>query len=370
MPACPGGIMQRREFLLGAAAASGSAGVALPQGGQTLREVAAARNICFGSELTLADLDGIAGYGDLIAGECAIITPGLEAKWAAVEPQDGVFRFAAMDRLAAFAAAHGLKLHMHNLVWSVALPRWVVPAIADGRGADIMARHIAALVDRYQAQVESWDVVNEPADPRWPSGPEGLCTTPWRRALGADYVRRALAEAHDGNPRARLLINDDDLEYDAPDRQKKRDIYVRLLTALRRQDVTLNGFGLEAHLKPWLPIADAPYRRFLRDLAGLDLAIYVTELDVCDRTLPAEIGARDAAVAAMAKRYLDLVLDETAVTTVITWGLCDSTTWMLRDRAGQRDDGLAPRPLPYDNALRAKPMREALLAAFRHAPVR
>jgi endo-1,4-beta-xylanase len=275
-----------------------------------------------------------------------------------------------MDHLAAFATSRGLKLHMHNLIWSVALPRWVVPAIAEGRAANIMARHIATLVNRYQDHVDSWDVVNEPADPRWPSGPEGLCTTPWRRALGADYLRRALMAAHDGNPRARLLINDDDLEYDTPDRQKKRDIYLRLLTALRQQGVPLHGFGLEAHLKPWLAIAEAPYRRFLADLAGLDLTIYVTELDVCDRALPADTRTRDVAVAAMTRRYLDLVLDERAVTTVMTWGLCDRTTWMRQDRAGQRDDGLPPRPLPYDVALRAKPMREALMTAFRHAPGR
>ncbi len=362
--------MHRRNMLFGGAAAACAMRFGEPPGAPTLRGAAAARNIRFGSEVTLPELNSIPGYGDLIARECAIITPGLEAKWGAIEPQDGVFRFASMDRLAAFAVAHGLTLHMHNLIWAVALPPWVVPAIAEGRAADIRARHIATLVRRYQDHVESWDVVNEPADPRWPSGPEGLCTTPWRRALGADYMRRALDAAHSGNPRVRLLINDDDLEYDAPDRQKKRDIYVRLLTALRRQGVPLHGFGLEAHLKPWRPIADAPYRRFLRALAELDLTLYVTELDVCDRTLPPEIDARDAAVAAMTKHYLDLVLDERAVTTVMTWGLGDRTTWMRHDRAGQREDGLAPRPLPYDEALRPKPMRDALMAAFRHAPPR
>ena len=333
----------------------------------TLRDIAAAKNIRFGTEVTMADLDADPDYGALIARECDIITPGIEAKWAYTEPQEGVFRLGPMDRLADFAHRRGLRLHMHNLIWAVGLPRWTLAAIAEGREASIMARHIGELVSRYQDKVDSWDVINEPADPRWPSGPEGLCTTPWRQGLGAAYVADALTDASRINPRATLLINDDDLEYEAPDRARKRDIYIRLVSALKEQNVPVHGFGLEAHLKPWRPIADMDYRRFLRELGDVGLRIYVTELDVCDRTLPPDIALRDKAVAAMAKRYLDIVLDEPATTTVMTWGLSDRTTWMLHDPAGQRPDGLAPRPLPYDAHLNAKPMRAALVSAFAYA---
>ena len=96
----------------------------------------------------------------------------------------------------------------------------------------------------------------------------------------------------------------------------------------------------------------------------------MTELDVCDRGLPSEIAPRDLAVAEVTKHYLDIVLDEPATGTVITWGLSDRTTWMLHDPAGQRRDGLTPRPLPYDAQLRPKPMRAALTEAFAHAPDR
>jgi endo-1,4-beta-xylanase len=363
--------MLRRSLLtIGSAAAAQALIQPASAQGQSLKDAAAARNIAFGSEVTVADITADPLYAALIVRECAIITPGLEAKWAATEPGDGVFRFGPMDQLAAFALRHGLRLHMHNLIWSVFLPSWVVPAIADGRSADIMARHIAALVGRYQDGVESWDVVNEAADPHWPSGPEGLCNTPWRRALGPDYVNTAFREARAANPHAHLIMNDDDLEYDEPERALKRDIYLRLITALKRQKVPVDGFGLEAHLKPWRRLADKPYRKFLAELAGLGLKIYVTELDVCDRTFPPEIATRDRAVAAMTKNYLDIVLDEPATGTIMTWGLSDRATWMLRDPAGQRPDRLAPRPLPYDAHLTPKPMREALLAAFRNAPAR
>jgi endo-1,4-beta-xylanase len=335
-----------------------------------LRDIAAARNIVFGTEVTLSDITWNPGYASLVAHECAIITPGIEAKWPAVEPADGQFNFTQLDRLVQFAQNHGLRLHMHNLIWAVGLPAWTIEALTAGRGASIMARHIATEVGRYHGAIESWDVINEPADPRWPSGGEGLCTTPWRRALGADFVPVALREARAADPTAQLLINDDDLEYDLPEQEIKRNIYLRLIETWLRHGVPLTGFGLEAHIKPWQPIADHAYRRFLRELAGFGLHIYVTEFDVCDRSLPAEIGARDVAVAAVTKHYLDLVLDEPAVRTVITWGLSDATTWMLRDPAARRADRLPPRSLPYDASLRPKPMRTALAACLRTAPMR
>lgn len=336
----------------------------------SLRDYAAARNICFGSEVTAADLTADSAYADLIAQECAIITPGIEAKWAYTEPMEGKFAFGPMDTLMAFARQRHLRLHMHNLIWSVGLPRWTIDAIAKGREATIMARHISSLVSRYQDRVDSWDVINEPADPRWPSGPEGLCRTPWRNGLGPSYVSQALRDASAVNPRICLMINDDDLEYTGPDRDQKRAIYVRLIEALRREGVPLQGFGLEAHLKPWRKIADKPYRRFLSELAAMDLAIYVTELDVCDREMPPDAVVRDKAVAVATKNYLDIVLDERATSTVITWGLSDRTTWMLRDPTARRRDGLRPRPLPYDAQLRPKPMRRAMIEAFSHAPHR
>jgi len=357
--------MRRREFITLAAA-----GIGLPHQSTPLRELAAARNITFGTAVTLSDIAQNSAYSDLISRECAIITPGLEAKWAATEPQDGEFQFGPLDTLVRFAGGHGLQLHMHNLVWAVYLPPWLPAALAQGRGQTVLARHIGTIVGRYRGHVHSWDVINEPVDPRWPSAPEGLCNTLWRHALGADFVPVAIREAHQADPMAKLFINDDDLEYDAPDREQKRNIYLRLIEAWLRAGVPLTGFGLEAHIKPWLRIAEKQYRRFLAELAGFGLTLHVTEFDVCDRTLPGDLVARDAAVAAITKNFFDLVLDEPALRTVITWGLYDPASWMLHDPAGRRLDGLAPRPLPYDRFLQPKPMRAALAAAFHAAPHR
>ena len=354
--------LHRREFIGGLAAKA----AVLPDD-TPLCQLASARNICFGSEITAADIKNSPSYASLVARECAIVTPGIEAKWPATEPLEGQFSFAALDVIVHFAHANQLHIHMHNLIWAVGLPAWALTALSGGRGGPIMKNHIATVAGRFRGQVASWDVINEPVDPRWPSASEGLCTTPWRRGLGANYVPLALRAAHTADPTAELLINDDDLEYEAPDRDRKRATYLRLIEAWLRAGVPLSGFGLEAHLKPWLPLAERPYRRFLHDLAGFGLSLHITELDVCDRTLPPDARARDRAAAGYLKTYLDMTLDEPAVRTVITWGLSDRFSSMINDPTTRRDDGLPPRPLPYDANFQPKLMRAALAQAFRSA---
>ncbi len=335
----------------------------------SLAAIAAARGITYGAEVVHTELQDPA-YAALVARECAILTPGLEAKWAASEPQDGQFHFEGLDAVAAFAAAHGKLLHLHNLVWTVSLPAWVVPALQAGRGHEVLGRHVAALAGRYAGRVHSWDVVNEPVNPRYPSDDQGLMTTPWWHALGPRFMDEAFADARRADPHAILMINDDDLEYGYEGQQRKRDEYLRLVEGMLRRGVPITGFGLEAHLKPQIPLAEAAYRRFLSALAGMGLRLMVTELDVEDRTLPADAATRDRIAAETTRRFLDVALDEPAVRTVITWGLSDRYTYMNRDPHTRREDGLASRPLPYDAELRPKPMREALAAALAGAPAR
>ncbi len=351
--------MDRRGFLAAAAAS-----VIPPAGPDSLRVLAARKGLLFGSEVLAGELAGDPGYAALVARECSVVTPGLEAKFGIVEPGDGVFAFAPLDRIASFCGSNGIALHMHNMIWGVFMRPWERAALAAGRAEAVLARHVAAVAGRYAGRVAAWDVVNEPVDPRWRAGPEGLTLTPWRRALGPGEVAEAFRLTRAADPTALLMINDDNLEYAAPDRQAKRDTYLRLIEGWLRAGVPVGGFGLEAHLKPDQAIDEPALRRFLAALGGLGLQLWVTELDVEDRSLPAEAGARDRAVAAITRRYLDLVLDEPATRAVITWGLSDRHSDLSTMADTKRGDGLPSRGVPYDERLQPKPMREAIAQAF------
>ena len=81
-------------------------------------------------------------------------------------------------------------------------------------------------------------------------------------------------------------------------------------------------------------------------LRGLGLQIFLTEMDVNDRDLPADQGLRDSAVASTYGSYLDLALREPALRVVLTWGITDRLTWLNSEDA--RADHLPERCLPFD----------------------
>jgi endo-1,4-beta-xylanase len=110
------------------------------------------------------------------------------------------------------------------------------------------------------------------------------------------------------------------------------------------------------------------FRKFLHDVASLGLKIFITELDVADQKLPADVYTRDRLVAEAYESFLSAVLDEPAVTTVITWGLSDRYTWL--SNFAPRNDGLPVRSLPLDDQLNRKLAWNAMAKAFDNAPRR
>ncbi len=363
----------RRRALLGAALAlplvSGARAAASTP---TLKSMAASRGLLFGAELESVEIED-AGYRRFFAAECAILVPGREAKFDATEPQPGVFDFTRLDRIADYAAASRIALRLHTIVWGLAEPRWLRPALEDtdrNGAAALLARHITAVMGRYRGRVLAWDVANEVSDPLWNRGPEGLTLTPWRKALGPDLIPLAFALARAADPSTKLFLNEDGLEYRGRRFDEKRATYLHMLAGWKRAGVPIDGFGIQAHLDPALPLDMESYRRFLHELAAMGLELHITELDVRDRTLPAPIAARDAAIASLAARVLEPAPDERAVTAVLAWGLTTRRSYQNTDREFARSDGLPTRGLPFDAALQPTPMRRAIATALAAAPLR
>jgi endo-1,4-beta-xylanase len=81
------------------------------------------------------------------------------------------------------------------------------------------------------------------------------------------------------------------------------------------QGVPLHALGVQAHLA-WRNFTRQfntnAYRSFLAEVAARGLTILITEMDVLDDGLKADIATRDAGVADVYRRYLDVALDEPA----------------------------------------------------------
>lgn len=334
----------------------------------SLAEIAAKKNILYGAASDYSILSSDSQFVAQYIENCNILVPENGLKWRSLRPSQESFNFTETDWLFRFAETHNLRMRGHTFVWHEAMPRWLRESISRRNAEQLLVNHIETVGKRYAGRVHSWDVVNEAIEV--PDGLQnGMRNTPWLEALGEDYIDLAFRAAAQADPAAMRLYNDYGLQYDTPNHNAKRYAALRLLERLQSKGTPIQAFGIQSHLRASeTQFNPRKLRQFLQDIASMGLKILITELDVSDQGLPADIADRDRLVADAYREYLDVVLDEPAVIAVLTWGLSDRYTWLSEFKP--REDGLPVRPLPLDENLERKPAWYAIAQAFDSAPVR
>lgn len=309
-------------------------------------------------------------YQALLAAECGVLVPENELKWGRIRPSAKTFDFEGADRLLAFAEEHGMAFRGHTLLWHHPrwTPRWVFShdfGASPAAEAERMIRgHVAAVCRRYGTRIYSYDVVNETIDQETGAMRE----TPFSKHMGGEsVVDLAFHAAREAAPHAQLVYNDY-MSWGAG--EKHRTGVLKLLEGFRKRGTPVHALGVQAHLsdRDLQARQESEWRRFLDVVVAMDYELVITELDVNDGTLAADVPARDRAVADISRAYLDLMLSYSQLGDILVWGMVDRFSW-LQNRT-PREDGLPKRPTPYDSEFRPKPMREAIAAALASAPTR
>lgn len=350
-------MIGRRAFL--AAGASLCVAGARAQGVRSLRGLAAAKGLLFGSAAATYEFKD-ADFTAALAREAAILVPEYELKRHVVEPQPGRYDFSGGDTLLAFAQKHGMAMRGHPLVWYAANPPWLAEKVLAGGDEKLLTGYVSAVAGHYRGRMHSWDVVNEALAPDG----SGWRDCFWLRRFGPAYLDLAFHAARATDPGALLVYNDFGCEQGAGANDRFRGRTLDLLDGLQRRGVPVQALGLQGHLSAFgVKVDQKKLRAFLAEVQTRGLQILVTELDVDDEGGPADIVSRDRAVADETRRFLDVVLDCPATVAVLSWGLSDRyldppDSWRLK-LAGWRD-----RKLPYDAAMARKPMWDAIAAAL------
>lgn len=303
--------------------------------------------------------------------DCDLLVPEYHGQWSAVEWVPGQPWFGNYDAIVDYAAVTGKAVRGHSLIWEQMTPGWARDAMTAERDWAIVRRHFAHLLPRYSGRITDWIVVNEMIDTE--DGDRDFRRTSFQRAFGNDYVARALETARELDPAAKLMINDYSLSQNNVVDAARRAAMLRLVEQLKASGVPLDMVGIQGHLelaKGGIPKAELA--RFLKDLAAMGVTISITELDVLEDDRSGPVEQRDAAVAGIVADYLEVVLDNPAVTSLVTWGLSDAHSW-LQDKAPVTKSAqtCAPvdchglnRGLPYDGQMRAKPMQRVIKQAL------
>jgi endo-1,4-beta-xylanase len=368
-------VLTRRQALAGALAAALASGARAAGADEppALGKLAAEKGVLYGSCVQEAQLAAADDFTALLLRECAALVPENEMKWQWMSHRPDEEDFSVPDRIVDFAERHRMPVRGHTLLWYWRTPDWF-RALPDQPSAErAMVRRVDEMCRRYRGRVFCWDVVNEPVYVEHGRA-DALRTTVFLDQVGPHYLDLAHRVARAADPDAVLVVNEYGLIDDTPADEAKRGAVLRLLERMKRTGTPVDALGVQGHLDIGAaPFSPRKLRRFLAEVAALGLDIHLTELDVADERAPAEITARDALVADAYRRFLDAALDEKAVKVLVTWGLSDRHSWIVRHECSSnewRQDGLPSRPLPFDAALQRKPAWTALAASLRAAPAR
>lgn len=348
-----------------------------------IKGAASAKGIRFGSAVAWASAGADAGsfanpsYAALLERDCAILVPENELKWQAIRPNATSFDFTRFDAIVAYAQAKGIAMRGHTLLWHQR--RWM-PAWAEshdyGAGtaeaARVLTEHIQTVCRRYGSKIVGYDVVNEAVDPA--NG--NLYETALSHALGGAQATLDLAfhTARAEAPGAQLVYNDY-MSWESGGTAHRAGV-LALLRGFRARGVPVDALGIQSHIGIYAntPVAtlvanqSPAWRAFLDEVVALGYKLVITELDVRDTGLPADVGTRDQAVAEYTRAYLDLMLGYPQLRDVLVWGMSDKYSWLQSFEP--RADGQPRRPCPYDAALNPKLMQNAIHAAIAAAAAR
>ncbi|TRV78239.1 endo-1,4-beta-xylanase [Streptomyces sp. 130] len=319
----------------------------------TLGALGLRSGVRIGTAVDMAALADDAPYRAKAASEFSSVTPENVMKWEVVEPNRGQYDWKEADKLVDFARANGQLVRGHTLLWHNQLPAWLTTGdfTADELRA-ILRKHITDEARHFKGRIWQWDVVNEAFND------DGtLRDSIWLRKLGPGYIADAFRWAHAADPKAKLYIND----YNIEGVNAKSTALYDLVVKLREQHVPIDGVGIQGHLSVQY---NAPHdiaenmKRF--DALGLETAI--TEADV-RVPMPSDSTKQEA----QAEGY-DVLLRGCLLTRKCTdftvWGFTDKYSWVPDTFEGEGAANLFDedyRPKPAYSALRD----DLLLAAGR-----
>lgn len=381
----------RRDFLaLSASAATVGALHANPalaaaaSAKKGLSAIAEKKGLRFGSAVAWARAGADAAsfanppYARILERDCGVLVAENEMKWQAVRPSRNKYDFRRFDSIVDYAVKKQIAVRGHTLLWHRPkwFPNWLNTYDFGNRPATeaeaILSGHIQTVMRRYGNKIKSYDVVNEAVDP----DTSGLVDTSLSKAMGGVEATLDLAfrTARAESPDAELVYNDY-MSWE-PGNEKHRAGVLKLLEGFRKRGTPVDTLGIQSHIemrsldpKTGLgPYQEKEWRAFLNEAVAMGYKLIITELDVKDNAMPADLKIRDRNVARYLRAYMEVMLEYPQLKDILAWGMCDKYSWL--QGFAPREDKLPQRCCPYDEKFAPKAMHAELAKLFGEAKAR
>jgi GH35 family endo-1,4-beta-xylanase len=271
--------------------------------------------------------------------------------WPSYESTQGFTIWEKMLPTIDWCKANGITTKGHPLVWATqsGTPQWLTRYNV-GETEELLKTRVLNITSGFRDKIELFDVVNEPVNVKsWKHKMEDFTNeNDWgvtdTISLVADYVEKALQWAHQGNPKATLLINEYMTLVDKDVRQR----YDELLSELKKRNAPISGMGIQGHepRQEWFSPVEV-WKTF--DLySRFGYPIHITEFHPQSSGVPITGGWRTGSWTSEAQtefteQFVKLCFGHPAVASINWWGLSDRNIWL--PGGGLIDAEYNPKPV-------------------------
>jgi endo-1,4-beta-xylanase len=249
-------------------------------------------------------------------------------KWGTMEPRKGEVNYRIIDSILKFTDENHMPLRGHNIFWGI--PKFVQPWVKELSDAELkqtLQTRAETLGARYKGRFAEYDLNNEMIHGNY-----------YEDRLGPDITRLMAQWVHNGDPGAKLWVND----YDILTGKRLAD-YMKHIRKLISQGVPVAGIGVQGHLHAESFDRNA-LKNALDSLAIFKLPIRVTEFNLPGqrskyynqkiRTMTPEEEQQKAKDIV---DYYRICFAHTAVEGILMWGFWEGANWIPVSSLYKRD---------------------------------
>ena len=261
-------------------------------------------------------------------------------KWLSMERRKGEVNYATIDAILQFADQNNIPLRGHNIFWGI--PEFVQPWVKQLSNEELestLKNRAESLTSHYKGRFAEYDLNNEMIHGNY-----------YEEKLGTTITKKMAQWAHNGDPEAKLFLNDYDILTGV-----KLPEYLAHIRLLLKQGVPIAGIGVQGHLHAET-FDRVQLKRALDSLAQFQLPIRITEFNIPGQRSKyyehnevmmtpqeEELTARELV------DYYKICFAHPAVEGIIMWGFWEGANWIKPSSMYNKDWSPRPAATAYQN---------------------
>ena len=275
--------------------------------------------------------EDIAKYKEIFASHFNAGVIEASFKWHDMERERGQVNYSIVDTMLAWADKEGIPLRGHCIFWGV--PNYVqnwVKALDDAQLRMALQQRGREIGARYRDRFAEFDLNNEMIHANY-----------YEQRLGPGITKEMALWVKDGDPNAKLFVND----YDILTGRRLAD-YVKDIRRLLDMGTPISGIGVQGHLHgdSFDPVA---LQNALDELAQFKLPIRITEFNFpgqrskyyqqAENRKTQLTPEEEKTKAEALTQYYRICFAHPAVAGIMMWGFWEGANWIPQSSLYRRD---------------------------------